>query len=138
MQFRNRRSAARGLRGAVSRWARLQPRIALEGLGEALRLAGELDRARSVFIEAGGDLLRLGALGNLAKCLEGLAAIATTRGRTEAAAWIAGVVGRVREEAGTQPWRPGRLPSDPPPDELARGRDLTAKAVLEYARNSLD
>ena len=112
--------------------------FALEGLAESVRRCGDVERARSLFSEAAQELLRLGNEPATAECLDGLAAIVLSRGNVESAATIAGAALRLREEAHAPVWRPDRLPDDLPMDALALGRELNAKAALEYALASID
>lgn len=96
-------NARRCLLEALERFRSMHERryvpLVLLTLGGISRLLGEDDRAADEFREALDFVLRYTSGGNLASCIEGLAAVALDRGDTERAARLLGAARSLRESS---------------------------------------
>lgn len=98
---------------------------ALGGLGDVALAAGDKARAHACFVESLTTAQAAGALGQIARALEGLGRLAAAQGRPDRAARLGGAAETVREQAG--PARPRDLEAHLvyllPPDRVPLGAE---------------
>jgi predicted ATPase/class 3 adenylate cyclase len=83
--------------------------LVLLTLGGISRLLGDVERAADEFREALDFVYRYTGRGNLASCIEGLAAVAVEKGEMERAARLLGAARKMRDSSGSVPFPIGEV-----------------------------
>jgi predicted ATPase/class 3 adenylate cyclase len=118
--------------------AALHTAACAESVAESLRRRGATEEAGRFFRQTMLISQELGDIHGVAESLDGLAAVAASRGEQDRAGRLVGAAESLRDEWHTDPGRPERIPRDIPEAAKAEGSAMTLDEAVAYALAGVD